>query len=79
MLSLVVPAISVTIYRFSPIKALMNEDLPALGLPTTANLGRLSSTLPSSLGNFFTNSSNSSPVPLPLTLEIEKNSLNPRE
>ena len=44
MLSRVVPAISVTMYRSSPIKAFMKEDLPALGLPTTANRGRLSST-----------------------------------
>ena len=78
ILSLVVPAISVTIYLSLPIKAFINEDLPALGLPTTANRGRFSSTSFSS-GKCFTNSSNNSPVPLPLTLDIEKNSLNPSE
>ena len=60
-----------TIYLSSPINALINEDLPAFGLPTTANLGRVSSNNPSSLGNFLINESNNSPVPLPLTLDIE--------
>ena len=31
---------SVTIYLVSPINELINDDLPAFGLPTTANLGR---------------------------------------
>jgi hypothetical protein len=37
--SLVVPAISVTIFLSSPIKAFIKEDFPAFGLPTTANRG----------------------------------------
>ena len=71
MLSLVVPAISVTIYLSSPIRELIKDDFPALGLPTTANLGSSSSTILLLFGNFFTNSSNSSPVPLPFIAETE--------
>jgi hypothetical protein len=39
MLSRVVPAKSFTTYRSSPSNALINDDLPALGLPTTAKPG----------------------------------------
>ena len=48
-----------------------------MGLPTTANLGRVSSNNSSSFGNLLINESNNSPVPLPLILDIEKISLNP--
>ena len=69
--SLVVPAISVTMYLSSPISALINEDLPALGRPTTANLGNSSSSSSSSTsGKASTSASNKSPVPLPLILAI---------
>ena len=67
--SLVVPAISVTIYLSSPIKALINDDLPAFGLPTTANLGK-SFTSSESSEKFSTSASNKSPVPEPLILAI---------
>ena len=63
------PGISVTIFLFSPISALINEDFPALGLPTTANRGTSSKTSFSSLNN-LTTSSNNSPVPKPLELAI---------
>jgi len=42
LLSLVVPAVSVTTYLSSSSSALINEDLPAFGLPTTAKPGKLS-------------------------------------
>ena len=68
--SRVVPAISVTIFLSTPINAFMNEDFPALGLPTTANLGSSSISSSSSSGMFLTISSNKSPVPLPLIEEM---------
>ena len=67
--SLVVPGISVTMFLFSPINALIKEDFPAFGLPTTANLGRSSEISSFSL-NKPTISSSSSPVPKPLELAI---------
>ena len=67
--SLVVPGISVTMFLFSPINALIKEDFPAFGLPTTANLGTSSIISFSSLNSFTTSSSNS-PVPKPLELAI---------
>ena len=38
--SRVVPAISVTMFLSFPINALINEDFPAFGLPTTAMRGK---------------------------------------
>ncbi len=52
-----------------PIKAFMNEDFPAFGRPTTANLGNSLSSGSSLSGNAFTKSSSNSPVPLPFILE----------
>ena len=43
MLSRVVPAISVTILRSSPMNEFISEDLPAFGRPTMVNLGISSS------------------------------------
>ena len=77
--SRVVPAISVTIYLSSPIKALINDDFPAFGRPTTANRGKSSSTVSTCSGKALTTASNKSPVPLPLTLAILKYSPNPNE
>ena len=77
-LSLVVPATSVTINLSSPIRELINDDLPALGLPTTANFGT-SDTARSSLGNCSTNKSKNSPVPDPLIDDKQKRSLKPKE
>ena len=48
-----------------PIREFINDDFPALGLPTTANLGT-SETVMSSLGSFCTSKSRNSPVPDPL-------------
>ena len=67
--SLVVPGMSVTIFLFSPINALINEDFPALGLPITANFGRSSERSISSEKS-LTTSSSKSPVPNPLMLAI---------
>ena len=39
ILSLVVPAIFVTMFLSFPIIALINDDFPAFGLPTTAKFG----------------------------------------
>ena len=61
--SRVVPAMSVTICRSSPIKALINEDLPALGRPMTAIRGNSSSRSSSlSAGKAVMILSNRSPV-----------------
>ena len=70
--SLVVPAMSVTIFLSMPIKAFIKDDFPALGLPTTANLGNSSCSVSISSGSgiFSTMASNSSPVPLPLIDEM---------
>ena len=68
ILSLVVPAMSVTMYLSSPMSALIKEDFPAFGRPTTANLGKVFSVSPCS-GKTLTNSSSNSPVPLPLIAE----------
>jgi hypothetical protein len=52
MVSLVVPAIAVTIFLSSPNKALVKEDLPTFGRPTIAILGKsLPSIAPVSSGN----------------------------
>ena len=70
--SLVVPAISVTIFCSLPISAFIKEDLPTFGLPITANLGIPKSSSGLSSTKCFTNSSNNSPVPLPLMEAIGK-------
>ena len=72
MESRVVPAISVTILRSSPIKAFTIEDLPAFGRPTTAKRGISSSSISSaSFLNVPTIKSIISPVPLPVIAEIQ--------
>ena len=70
ILSLVVPGISVTIYLVSPINELIYDDLPAFGLPTTANLGRFCWFSFWIVGNLITTSSSKSPVPEPLIAEM---------
>ena len=73
MESLVVPAILVTMFLSSPIKAFNKEDFPTLGLPTIANLGIPSSSSSSGISfRLLITSSKSSPVPLPLMEEILK-------
>ena len=66
MLSRVVPAKSFTTYRSTPSNALINDDLPALGLPTTAKPGISSFSITDSSGINETKQSNTSPVPDPL-------------
>ena len=66
MASLVVPGMSVTMVRSSPNKALIKEDLPALGLPKMAILGSPLSDSSSSSSSSLTTSSSKSPVPQPL-------------
>ena len=61
--SLVVPATSDTITRFSPRSLLMIDDLPAFGLPTTAIRGLSSSSCSTSCGKRAVTSSNISPIP----------------
>ena len=70
--SLVVPAISVTMYLCSPIKAFINEDLPAFGRPTTAKRGSSVFISSFSSGKQSINASSKSPVPLPLILATVK-------
>ena len=65
-------------FLFSPINAFINEDFPAFGLPTTANLGRSSEISSFSL-NKPTISSSSSPVPNPFELATGYMFLNPNE
>jgi len=62
----------VTIFLSSPINAFIKDDLPAFGLPTTANLGSSSSTFSSSEISEISSeiASNKSPVPLPFIDEI---------
>ena len=63
MESRVVPAISVTICRSSPIKALIREDFPAFGRPIIAIRGNSSSSISTfSSGNVATILSSKSPV-----------------
>ena len=64
MASLVVPAISETITRFSPVSLLISDDLPTFGLPTMAMRG-LSSSASSNISwvKCFATSSNKSPIP----------------
>ncbi len=67
MVSLVVPAISLTIVRSSPASALSRDDFPTLGCPMIAIFGNSFSTSASwSLGISAVNASSNSPVPLPL-------------
>ena len=61
MESRVVPAMGDTMTRFSPNKALIKEDFPTLGFPTTAIWVASTSGLSSSEGNFATIKSNKSP------------------
>ena len=69
--------------RSSPSRALVSDDLPTLGLPTTAMWGRCfslaSSTMRLSAGSFSSTASSSSPVPLPVADEREKGSPSPSE
>lgn len=75
------PAMSVTMWRSSPMKALISDDLPALGRPTIANFGMSSScsVSSSSTGRSLTISSRRSPVPEPLMPETGYGSPSPRE
>ena len=70
--SLVVPAISVTIFLSSPIRALIKDDFPAFGLQTTAKRGNssFSKSIASGSGILATMASKISPVPLPFIEEI---------
>ena len=77
-LSLVVPATSVTMNLSLPIRELINDDLPALGLPTTANLGT-SEIIRSSFGSLSDNKSKNSPVPDPLIDDKQNRFSKPRE
>ena len=75
MVSLVVPAISLTIVRSFPINAFNKEDLPTFGWPIIANFGT-SLTADASSESLSEISaaiaSSNSPVPLPL-IEDRKN------
>ena len=62
-----------------PIIVFINDDFPALGLPTTANEGTSSTWSKSSFSKSLTNSSKRSPVPLPFIAEILKTLSNPNE
>ena len=68
--SLVVPDILVTIFLSSPRIALINDDLPTLGLPRIEILGKFSSSLLILSSNLLTIKSSNSPVPDPLIEEI---------
>ena len=58
---------------------MINEDFPAFGLPTTANPGILFSLVLDSSGRKLTNSSNNSPVPLPLIAAILNDLSKPKQ
>ena len=62
----------------SPIRELIKDDLPALGLPTTANFGT-SDTIKSSFGSCSASRSKNSPVPEPLIDDKQKRFLKPKE
>ena len=76
--SLVVPAISVTIFCSFPISLLIIEDFPTFGLPITANFGAISTSILISSSKCLTKASNSSPVPDPLIEATGIKSPNPR-
>ena len=80
MESRVVPAMGVTMFRSSPSRALVSDDLPTFGLPTMAKRGSPASgsSAPLSSGNCFTTSSRRSPVPLPVAEEMHIGSPRPR-
>ena len=66
MESRVVPAMSVTMLRSSPKRALVSDDLPTLGRPTMVMRGKSSSTSAlASSGRAARMASIMSPVPLP--------------
>ncbi|MNE51263.1 hypothetical protein D3C80_1458840 [compost metagenome] len=81
MESLVVPEILVTMFRSSPVNALIMDDFPTFGFPTTAMRGNPSSSSPrgSSLSKYFTTSSRISPVPEPFAAERSKTSPRPND
>ena len=76
----VVPAMSVTMWRSSPMKALMMLLLPTLGRPTTEKRGmRSSSSLTGCSGpSFSTMRSSRSPEPLPVAALTQTGSPSPR-
>ena len=79
MASLVVPAISDTITRFSPRSLLTIEDFPTFGFPTMAIFGRSSSSVsPAPSGKCETTSSSISPIPSLDAAEIGTGSPIPR-
>ena len=70
MESLVVPAISVTMFLLSSKSALVSVDFPTFGLPAMVILGKPSKgSLYSVVGKSATKSSNNSPVPEPVAEE----------
>ena len=81
MESLVVPAISVTMVRSSPIKALTREDFPAFGRPTTDIRGKFSNSSDLSLSGlkWLNKRSKKSPVPEPFAADRTIGSPKPRE
>ena len=77
--SLVVPAMSETMQRFSPATLFTREDLPTLGLPITATLTISPSGSSScSSGRDSITLSSRSPVPWPWTEETITGSPSPR-
>ena len=74
-----VPAKSLTTYLSCPRRALIKEDFPALGLPTTAKPGISSFSIEDSEGINETKQSKSSPVPDPFIALKLKIILKPNE
>ena len=79
MVSLVVPAISLTIVLSSPTIAFNRDDLPTLGCPMIAILGSSVFTSSASMEIKLATSSSTSPVPLPDMEEIKNMCSKPRE
>ena len=77
--SLVVPSASSTSTLEDPAKTFRRDDLPTLGLPTSATLRYPSSAgcEPTS-GNCEINKSNKSPLPLPCKAETNRGSPSPK-
>ena len=79
VVSRVVPAISETIARFTPLILLTSDDLPTFGLPIMATLITSSSSSSSSFsGRYLRTSSSKSPVPWPCAAETATGSPKPR-
>ena len=79
VVSLVVPAMSDTIARFTPLILFTSDDLPTLGFPMIATLIISSSSSSSShSGRYLSTSSSKSPVPCPCDAETATGSPKPR-